>query len=252
MRKNTLKQMIRTDDPVLNAWLSIPSGYLAEGAGHQGFHSVTVDLQHGLIGFETAISMLQAISATPAIPLVRAPSSEPDTIMHLLDAGAYGVICPMISTAAAAADFVAACRYPPEGNRSFGPARAKLYGGEDYFESANAEIMAIPMIETAEAVQNIDDILSVLGVDMIYVGPNDLALGLGEKPGAEWQEGSETAKAIAYIVQRAKAAGVPTGIFCSDGTCSKRRLDDGFNMVTVGNDFLTLMASMKREIEKCC
>ena len=101
MRQNVLRAMLDNKEPIINAWLSIPSGYIAEGAGHQGFHSVTVDLQHGMIGFETAVSMLQAISATPAIPLVRAPSRDPEAIMHLLDAGAYGVVCPMVSTNAA-------------------------------------------------------------------------------------------------------------------------------------------------------
>lgn len=250
MKENTLKEMLRKGNPIINAWLSIPSGYLAEGAGHQGFHSVTVDLQHGMIGFETAVTMLQAISATPAIPLVRAPSRDQEAIMHLLDAGAYGVVCPMISTADEAAEFVAACRYPPVGARSFGPARGKLYGGADYFEAANGEIMAIPMIETAEALQNIDDILAVPGVDMIYVGPNDLALDLGEKPGAELQN-SATSKAIAHILDRAKTAKVPTGIFCGDGDLSKRRLAEGFDLVTPGNDFNTLMAAMQREIGKC-
>ena len=250
MKENTLKRMLRTEKPIINAWLSIPSGYLAEGAGHQGFNSVTVDLQHGMIGFETAISMLQAISATPAIPMVRAPSCEPEAIMHLLDAGAYGIICPMISSAAEAEAFVAACRYPPDGTRSFGPARGKLFGGPDYFDAANDEIMAIPMIETAEAVRNIDDILAVPGVDMIYVGPNDLALDLGEKPGAELQD-SATSKAIAQILERAKAANVPAGVFCSDGDLSKRRLAEGFKLVTPGNDFNMLMAAMQREIGKC-
>ena len=250
MRENTLKRMLRDGEPIINAWLSIPSGYLAEGAGHQGFHSVTVDLQHGMIGFETAVSMLQAISATPAIPLVRAPSREPEAIMHLLDAGAYGVVCPMISNRREAVEFVAACRYPPVGTRSFGPARGKLYGGSDYFENANDEVMAIPMIETAEALHNIDDILAVPGVDMVYVGPNDLALDLGEQPGAELKA-SATSSAIARILERAKTAKVPTGIFCGDGALAKQRLSEGFDLVTPGNDFNTLMAAMKREVDLC-
>ena len=249
MRKNKLKQMIHGSQPIINGWLSIPSPYLAEGAGHQGFHSVTVDLQHGMMGFETAVSMLQAISSTPAVPLVRAPSREPEGIMHLLDAGAYGVVCPMISTPAQTEEFVAACRYPPDGARSFGPARGKLFGGLDYFDQANNEILAIPMIETAEALENIDAILATPGVDMIYIGPNDLALDLGEKPGAEQQDGL-TSKAIAHILERAKSARIATGIFCSDGDASKRRLTEGFNLVTPGNDFNVLMAAMSREIRR--
>ena len=250
MRQNVLRAMLDNKTPIINAWLSIPSGYLAEGAGHQGFHSVTVDLQHGMIGFETAVSMLQAISATPAIPLVRAPSRDPEAIMHLLDAGAYGVVCPMVSTRTHAEELVAACRYPPKGTRSFGPARGKLYGGPDYFDAANDEIFAIPMIETAEALANIEDILAVPGIDMIYIGPNDLALDLGEKPGAELHD-SATSKAIIHILDRAKSAKVPTGIFCGDGDLSKRRLKEGFDLVTPGNDFNTLMAAMQREIAKC-
>ena len=170
--------------------------------------------------------------------------------MHLLDAGAYGVVCPMVSTRTHAEELVAACRYPPKGTRSFGPARGKLYGGPDYFDAANDEIFAIPMIETAEALANIDDILAVPGIDMIYIGPNDLALDLGEKPGAELHD-SATSKAIIHILDRAKSAKVPTGIFCGDGDLSKRRLKEGFDLVTPGNDFNTLMAAMQREIAKC-
>ncbi|WP_298922592.1 aldolase/citrate lyase family protein [uncultured Roseobacter sp.] len=247
MRKNNLKHLIADGKPITNAWLSIPSGYLAEGAGHQGFDSVTVDLQHGMIGFETAVTMLQAVSATPAIPLVRAPSIEAEAIMHLLDAGAFGVICPMISTTEQAERFVAACRYPPEGNRSFGPARGKLFGGPDYFEQANHQIMAIPMIETAQALRDIDKILAVKGIDMIYVGPNDLALDLGEKPGAEMVN-SATSEAISHISARAKAAGIATGIFCSDGRMARQRRKEGFDLVTPGNDFNLLMSAMTAAI----
>ncbi len=250
MRKNPLRQRLVEGLPLLNAWLSIPSGYVAEGAGHQGFHSVTVDLQHGMLGFEAAVGMLQAISATPAAPLVRAPSQEPEAIMHLLDAGAYGVICPMISTAEEAARLVAACRYPPDGRRSFGPARGKLYGGADYFDGANGEILVIPMIETARAVDNLTEILSVPGVDMIYVGPNDLALDLGEKPGAETHPGA-TQDAITDILARAKAARIPTGIFCADGNQARARLDEGFDLVTPGNDFNLMMAAMTHALSAC-
>lgn len=247
MRENKLKHLLATGGAITNAWLSIPSGYLAEGAGHQGFDSVTVDLQHGMIGFETALTMLQAISATPAVPLVRAPSNDAEAIMHLLDAGAYGVICPMISTPRQAEKFVAACRYPPVGNRSFGPARGKLYGGADYFDAANEEILAIPMIETAQALENIDAILSVPGVDMIYVGPNDLALDLGERPGAEL-DGGATTNAIGHILTRAKAANIATGIFCGDASLSRQRLNEGFDLVTPGNDFNLLMGAMSEAV----
>jgi 4-hydroxy-2-oxoheptanedioate aldolase len=236
MRPNTLRSLIAKNTPIVGGWLSIASGYLAEGAGHAGYDCVTVDLQHGMLGFADAVHLLQAISATPAIPLVRCPSLNESEIMHLLDAGSYGVICPMISTAKDARALVSACRYPPHGRRSFGPARGKLYGGGDYFSRANDEILVIPMIETADALANIDDILAVPGVDMVYVGPNDLGLDLGEQPSAELED-SKTSKAIAHILSRCKVAGIPAGIFCGSPALANQRIAEGFAMVTPGNDF---------------
>lgn len=243
MRKNKLREMISRREAIVCGWLSIPSAYLAEGAGHQGYDCVAVDLQHGMLGFECAVHMLQAISSTPAVPIVRSPSSEAEGIMHLLDAGAYGVICPMVSTKEDAISLVSACNYAPVGTRSFGPARGKLYGGADYFKQANEEILVIPMIETAEGLANIDAILSVPGVDMIYVGPNDLALALGEEPGAESGE-SKTTTAIAHILERAHQAGVPVGIFCSSAQMAKQRIAEGFALVTPGNDFALVTKGM--------
>ena len=247
MRPNRLRQLIASGETIVNGWLSVPSSYLAEGAGRQGFDSVTVDLQHGMIGFETAIAMFQGISATDAVPLARVERLAPSLVMRLLDAGAMGVICPMISTAKDARALVAATRYPAAGTRSFGPARGLLYGGPDYFERANGEVMAIPMIETARGVEEIDAILAVEGVDMVYVGPNDLALDLGQGPGAERGPG-RTSEAIAHVLARAREAGVPAGIFCADGAMARRRAGEGFALVTPGNDFGTLMRSMREAV----
>ncbi|UWQ17449.1 HpcH/HpaI aldolase/citrate lyase family protein [Jannaschia sp. M317] len=249
MRPNKLRRLIAERRPIVCGWLAIPSSYLAEGAGHSGYDCVAVDLQHGMIGFEAAVGMMQAISATPAVPIVRAPSLEGHSIMHLLDAGAYGVICPMVSTADDVRALLSACRYPPLGRRSFGPARGKLYGGADYFDHADEAVMAIPMIETAEALDNIDDILAVPGLDMIYVGPNDLALELGERPSAETED-SKTAKAIAHILARANAAGIPVGIFCASPELARKRLDEGFQMVTPGNDFALATGAMASAVKR--
>lgn len=243
MRPNTLRSLITEKTPIVGGWLSIASAYLAEGAGHAGYHCVTVDLQHGMLDFGDAVHMLQALSSTPAIPLVRPTALNTAEIMHLLDAGAYGVICPMISTEEDARALVAACRYPPNGRRSFGPARGKLYGGPDYFDKADDEVMVIPMIETASALDNIDAILSVPGVDMIYVGPNDLGLDLGEAPSAELSPG-RTSEAIAHILSRATAAGKPAGIFCGTPELARRRIEEGFALVTPGNDFSIVTQGM--------
>ncbi|MBY4894009.1 2,4-dihydroxyhept-2-ene-1,7-dioic acid aldolase [Rhodobacteraceae bacterium N5(2021)] len=246
MRPNHVKTRLAAGDPVINAWLSIGASYSAEGVGHTGVHSVTVDLQHGMFGFSEALHMLQAISATPAIPMVRVPHLDPAQIMQLLDAGAYGIICPMISTPEQAAELVAACRYPPHGNRSFGPSRGLLYGGSDYVAMANETVMAIPMIETAEAVDRIDEILAVDGIDMLYLGPNDMAFALDghvrfPRPASE--------QAMGTVLSRATQKGVPVGIFCADASEARLRMDEGYGLVTPGNDFAHLTRSVSGAVK---
>lgn len=245
MRPNPVKTRLAEGQIVVNAWLSIGSSYSAEGAGHTGVHSVTVDLQHGMFSFQEALHMLQAISATPAVPMVRVPDLAPAQIMHLLDAGAYGVICPMISSREDAEALVAACRYPPHGNRSFGPSRGLLYGGPDYVTHANETVMAIPMIETAEAVERIDEILAVDGIDMLYVGPNDMAFAIEghvrfPRPNSE--------RAMARVLDAAQKKGVSVGIFCSDAADAQKRVEQGFGLVTPGNDFAHLTRSLSAAV----
>lgn len=247
MRPNLVKSRLAANEAVINAWLSIGSSYSAEGAGHSGVHSVTVDLQHGMFSFQEALHMLQAISATPAIPLVRVPSLDPAQIMHILDAGAYGIICPMISTPDQAATLVAACRYPPKGNRSFGPSRGLLYGGADYVAHANETVMAIPMIETAEAVARIDEILEVDGIDMLYLGPNDMAFALD---GHVRFPRPESERAMAVVLERARRKGVPVGIFCADAREAGLRLEQGYGLVTPGNDFAHLTRSLSGAVRE--
>jgi len=245
MRPNTIRTRLAASQVVVNAWLSIASTYSAEGVGHSGVHAVTVDLQHGMLGFSDALAMMQAISATPATPMVRVPGLNVEQIMHLLDAGAYGVICPMISTPEQAATLVAACRYPPVGKRSFGPSRGLLYGGADYVAGANETVMAIPMIETAEAVARIDEILAVEGIDMLYMGPNDLAF---ELDGDVTHPRPKSEAALLDVLAAAKRRGVPVGIFCGSGEEARKRVEQGFHLVTPGNDFGHLTRSMREAV----
>ncbi len=182
MRENTLRKIWSAGGTVVNAWLSIPSAFSAEVVAHQGYDSLTIDMQHGVVDYQTAVTMLQAISTTPVIPLARVPWNDPAILMKSLDAGVYGVICPMINTRAEAEALVRACKYPPRGYRSFGPVRASIYAGSDYVDHANDDLIVMPMIETAEALKNLDEILSVPGVDAVYVGPADLSLALGCRP----------------------------------------------------------------------
>jgi 4-hydroxy-2-oxoheptanedioate aldolase len=183
MRKNKIKELLHEGKVVSNGWLHIPNSWAAEVMAHAGWDSVTVDMQHGLMGIETAIQMMQAISTSEAIPMARVTWNDAGQMMRLLDGGAYGIICPMINSAADCERFISACKYPPEGIRSFGPTRARVYGGMDYADHANEEIMTFAMIETKESMENIEAILSVKGLDAIFVGSGDLKLSLTGKAG---------------------------------------------------------------------
>ena len=182
MRENRLRTLWRDDRAAINGWLAVPSSFSAEVMAHQGWDTLTIDLQHGVIDYAQMVTMLQAISSTPTVPVVRVPWLEPGIVMKALDAGAYGLICPMISTREQAQRLVSYTHYAPQGERSFGPVRASLYGGADYATEANKTVVVFAMIETAQALDKLDDILSVEGLDAIYVGPSDLSLALGCKP----------------------------------------------------------------------
>jgi 4-hydroxy-2-oxoheptanedioate aldolase len=241
--------MCQRQEAAVNGWLSIASSYAAEIMGHQGFDAVTVDMQHGMIGFEQAVGMFQALSATPALPLARVSCNDPALVMQMLDAGAYGIICPMISSVEEARSLVSACRYPPAGTRSFGPARGLLYGGADYFQRANHEILAIAMIETRAGLDALDVILEVDGLDGIFVGPNDLSLAMGKTPTSE-PDDKEVRDAIAHICARTRAHGKIPGIFCSGGDAAAQRIAEGFLLVTPGNDVTLLSQAARRAVDK--
>ena len=131
MRKNLVKKLFREGKPIINGWLQIPSSFSAEVMAKQGWDSLTIDMQHGVIDYPNALQMLQAISSTETIPLAKVNWKEPGQIKKILDAGCYGVICPMVSNKQQAENFVKACMYPPNGYRSYGPIRGLLYGGSD-------------------------------------------------------------------------------------------------------------------------
>jgi 4-hydroxy-2-oxoheptanedioate aldolase len=235
VRTNQLRNLLQQDASAVCGWLSVDSPYLAEVLSHSGYDAVTVDLQHGMYGLDRAVTLLQAVGAGPAVPMARCPALEPAVIGKLLDAGAYGIICPAIDTGEQAADFVRACRYPPVGARSFGPSRGLLYGGPDYVEHADRTVLTWAMIESVTALANLDAILETPGLDGVYVGPNDLALSMGERPGA----GALPARvldALELIARRARAAGRWAGAFAVDAATARHQLEMGFQLVTPGND----------------
>lgn len=246
MRENTLRRIWQRGDAVVNGWLSIPSAFSAEVMAHQGFDSLTIDMQHGVVDYQVAVTMLQAISTTPVIPLARVPWNDPVWIMKILDAGAYGVICPMVNTRADAEALVAASKYAPRGYRSWGPVRATIYAGADYKDHANAELIVMPMIETAEAVKNIDAILSVPGIDAVYVGPSDLSLTLGCTPKLDQTE-APVVECQQRIVEACKRHGVVAGIHNATATYALKMIAAGYQFVTLASDSRFLAAQAAAE-----
>jgi 4-hydroxy-2-oxoheptanedioate aldolase len=235
VRENKLKSIWARGEAVVNGWLSIPSSFSAEVMANQGFDSLTVDMQHGVIDYQVAVTMLQGISTTAAMPMARVPWNDPARLMKILDAGAYGVICPMVNTRAEAEALVRACKYPPRGYRSWGPVRASIYAGADYGDHANEDIVVMPMIETAEAMKNLDDILSVPGVDGVYVGPSDLSLALGLKPRLD-QTDAPVVEAQQKIAEACKRHGVVAGIHNSTATYALKMIAQGYQFVTLASD----------------
>jgi 4-hydroxy-2-oxoheptanedioate aldolase len=248
MRENLLRTLWQQDGYAVNGWLSLPAAFSAEVMAHQGWDSLTIDLQHGLIDYQSAVGMLQAISTTSTVPLVRVPWLDPAIIMKVLDAGAYGVICPMINSASEAREFVAACRYPPAGTRSCGPIRASIYAGPDYVAKANRTIITMAMIETRAGLDNIDSILSVEGLDAIYVGPSDLALALGYEPQLDPSEDA-VVKAIEHILDRAQQASIVAGIHTASTANAQKMIRQGFKFVTVSTDVRLLVAKVSEVLE---
>ncbi len=250
MRKNKVKQMMADGKPVVNGWLQIPTTVSTEMMAHQGWDSLTVDMQHGLVDYTNALPMLQTISSTGVTPLARVNWNEPGQIMKILDAGCYGIICPMVSNKEEAERFVQACMYPPKGYRSFGPIRGLIYGGSDYADHANDEILKLAMIETKESLEKLDEIMSTDGVDGIYIGPADLSLAIGEKPGFDRPEDSKAYSEILRILEHAKKNNIFAGIHNGTTKYAQKMIDKGFNFVTIGSDGRAMSAGAKAIVEK--
>ena len=236
---NALKAAWAADDATVGLWLATPNTATTEALGSVGYDYVNVDMQHGMIGYAQAVDLMRALAAADTTVTVRVPWNEPGSIGKMLDAGALGVIIPMVNSVAEAEAAVHACRYAPEGGRSFGPVRAAaIY--ENYFPRANAEVACIPMIETERAVADIDAILSVPGIDAIYVGPADLSVSLGLPPGNNDGEAAFD-DALTTIVDACRRHGIVAGIHATP-ELTPRRVEQGFRMVTATSDLLAARA----------
>lgn len=235
MRANKIRERWAAGKPALNFWITLPGQLGAEMLAHQGWDSLTVDLQHGAGDYASMCAMFAAISTTDTVPLMRVGWNDPGDVMRALDAGAYGVICPNVESVEECERFVGACRYPPAGYRSFGPKRGLLYGGKDYVHHANDTLLSIIQIETLKGLERVDEIAQVRGLDMLYIGPSDLGLALGREA-RQNQTDPIVMEAIDRILKAAKKAGRKAGMHCTSAEYAREMIAKGFEFVTVGSD----------------
>jgi 4-hydroxy-2-oxoheptanedioate aldolase len=250
MRANRVKQAWRDKKPVACAWMSTPDTFIAETMAQAGLDAIVIDMQHGMaIGPDRAAVAMQAISTTDTMPMVRVPWNDPIYIQYALDAGAYGVIVPMVNNRAEAEKAAGACRYAPLGYRSNGANRARYYVGPDYFAHANEEVICLVMVETVEAIANLDEIASTPGVDGLYIGPSDLAITMGLTPRLDVPEKSHV-EAVQKVVDTAKKHGIQAGIHTTGPEEVRRRYEQGFTFCTLGSDVGFVTAGVRAAIEQ--
>ena len=245
---NLLKEIWKRGQPTANGWCSIGSPFSAEIMAAQGFDSITVDLQHGAQSYTDALPMIQAINSKDSVPLARVPWREPGIIMKMLDAGAMGIICPMINSGEEAAEFASYVRYPPLGQRSYGPTRASIADPDFNVADANRDVLAFAMIETADGMKNLADIAKTPGIDGLYVGPSDLTLGVTNgrlAPGFDRTE-PEMVDAIREILTAAKENGKFAALHCGSPDYAAEAIGWGFDMVTLSGD-VRILANAARK-----
>lgn len=241
MRPNKIQQAWDAGRVATNVFLAIPDSFAAETIASLGWDGVTIDMQHGLTDYASAVHMMQGISRYDPAPMVRVPWNDPAIIMKSLDAGAYGIICPMINTRDECERFVGACRYAPAGYRSTGPIRAVFYAGTDYHDHADTTVLTFAMIETQQAVDNLDEICSVPGLDAVYIGPSDLSVSIGKGPGGD-QRDPDVMERIDATLAATRRHGIKAGIHTMTAAYATEMVEKGFDLVTLSSEFRLMMA----------
>ena len=248
MSKSKFGALWREGKTLWGAWLMLSDSVAAEAIAHVGYDYVCVDTQHGLMDYAGVLPILQALNLANTVSFVRVPANTADQIGKYLDAGAMGVVIPQVNTVEEAEQAVAAAFYPPQGQRSFGPMRPSIRQGLSYYQNAINEVMVIPQIETAEALENLELILAVPGIDMVYVGPIDLRISMGLSPTLDGDE-PEFLAAIETIVTACQEAGVMAAIHADGAALAKKRQEQGFRMITAATDFGVLQQGMIKTLQ---
>ena len=247
MARNPIRQVWESGRTAYGLWSVVPGSFGAELMAGAGVDYVCVDGQHGVLGYDAMVPMLQSIKAAGAAPLARVVKNDPAEIGKVLDAGAWGVIVPLVNNAEEAARAVAACRYPPRGMRSHGPVRAAVATGLSDPEELAAEVLCLVMVETREGLENVEEIAATPGLDGIYIGPGDLALSLGLPPTPEVTE-DEHIEAVRRIREACHEGGIAAGMHAHSGEWARRHAEAGFDMVNVGVDSVMLVEAAGREL----
>jgi 4-hydroxy-2-oxoheptanedioate aldolase len=247
MATNPIREIWAGNRPAFGLWSVMPGTIGAEILAGAGADYVCVDQQHGVIDYGSMAPMFQAIRAGGAAPITRVLSNDPFLIMKALDAGSWGVIVPLISSPEDAARAVSACRYPPQGIRSFGPVLAADVIGSRDPEELGGKVVCLVMVETREALERVGEIAATPGLDGVYIGPSDLALSLGLPPTLEIMEG-EHAEAVERIREACHRNGIAAGIHSPSGEWARRHAQAGFDLITVASDAPLLRAAAGQEM----
>ena len=245
--RNPLKAKLRRGEAVIGTFIGLGHSDVTEWLSRLGFDWLLLDGEHGPLGLETIQLMMQAMNGADCVPLVRPQWNDPVIIKRVLDIGAYGVLVPWVNSMKEAEDAVRACRYPPKGIRGWGPRRASMFD-DDYFKTANDEILVAVQVETQASLNNIDDILSVEGVDACYIGPWDLSNNLGFGVPPKWDNPRYLA-AFDRVLEAAKNHGKPAGMFASSENI-QWALEKGFTFNTVDDADTFLMTGARTALQR--
>jgi 4-hydroxy-2-oxoheptanedioate aldolase len=249
MQANKVKELWRAGKPVTTGWCSTPDPLTAEVMARAGFDALILDMQHGMaIGPDRAAVWLQIVGQSSATPIVRIPWNEPTFAQWVLDAGAMGVIIPMVNSLDEAKKAIGACRYPPVGYRSNGPNRARFYHGADYFSRANDEIICLVMMETVEGVDAIEEIAQLPGCDGYYIGPTDLAISMGLQPMLDHKD-EKHAVLVQKVIDVAKKNGQNAGIHITGPEEGIRRFKQGFNLNPICADVALIASGVSQAMQ---
>ena len=251
MKTNVFRAKLKQGHPSIGTWLTLPDPLAARMMASVGFDWLTVELEHTPTNLETAATIFAIVSASGSVPLVRVPWNTGENIKRVLDTGAWGIVVPMVNSRAEAEAAVAAARYAPLGTRSIGGQLHAINFETDpatYYARANDEILVVLMIEHVKAIEAADEILSVPGIDVVFIGPNDLHNSLGKPPAFESDDPAFT-DALAHVLKMARKHGVAPGIHVADTAAAQRRLAEGFQFIAVASE-AGMMLSKAQEVAR--